>query len=395
MDNRLFTEVGHTQLCKNGNSVCGDSFISRRDAAEGRIVAVLADGLGSGIKASVLSLLTSTIAARCVADDLDIRQTARTIMETLPVCAVRKIGYSTFTIIDIDVQGGTSIIEFDNPNLLWISRGALMRLDRQVETLSAAGRRSMELRFSRVDLAPEDRLVVFSDGVSQAGMGNDNYPLGWTQQGIEIFCMKRLREKPDASAQELSDNLVAAARSVDAGLPKDDISAAVIYLRKPRTLLVVTGPPFDRRRDREIAELCAGFKGMSVVCGGTTGSIIARELNRTITLDMSGDCTVVPPPSRIEGIDLVTEGTITLSRLCTILETDGAGASGSSGDPVGRLRQLLMGSDHIDFLVGTRVNEAHQDPTLPVELDMRRNTIRRICRVLEERYFKTTSIRFV
>ena len=395
MNNPLFTEVGHTFLCKNGKSVCGDTFVCRRDTAEGRIVAVLADGLGSGIKASVLSLLTSTMAARCVANDLDIRQTARTIMETLPVCAVRKIGYATFTIIDIDVQGRTSMIEFDNPNLLWIRRGALMRLDRQVESISTAAGRRMELRFSRVDLAPEDRLVVFSDGVSQAGMGNDLYPLGWTQQGIELFCMRKLRENPDASAQELSDNLVAAARAIDSGLPKDDISAAVVYLRTPRALLVVTGPPFDRRRDREIAALCAGFDGIRVVCGGTTGSIIARELKRTIALDMSGDCSTVPPPSRIEGIDLVTEGTITLSRLCTSLETNDAALRGGKNDPVGSLRQLLMGSDRIDFLVGTRVNEAHQDPTLPVELDMRRNTVRRICKVLEERYFKTTTIRFV
>ena len=393
MKSPVFIEVGHTHICKNGQSVCGDSFVCKRVKSEGRLVATLADGLGSGIKASVLSLLTSTMVARCVSNDLDIKETARTTMETLPVCHVRRIGYSTFTIIDIDMYGQTSVIEFDNPNLLWIRHGELMQLQRQRESIETADGRKLELRFSSFTLEAEDRLIVFSDGVSQAGMGRDHYPLGWTQKGVEAFCLQKHGTPQEPSAQEFTDSLANAAKTIDSGIPKDDISAAVIYLRNPRKLLVVTGPPFDHRRDPEIAELCTTFAGKKVICGGTTGSIIARELGRPITIDMSGDMSEVPPGSHISGIDMVTEGTITLSCLCQYLENTEAWVN--KNDAAAALCRLLIASDDIAFLVGTRINEAHQDPSLPVDLDIRRNTIRRICKLLEEKHFKTTTIRFL
>ncbi len=393
MNDPVFIEVGHSQFCKNGNAVCGDSFVCKRNNAECRIVCVLADGLGSGIKASVLSQLTATMVARCVTNDLDIKQTARTIMETLPVCAVRKIGYATFTIIDIDLNGHASIIEFDNPGFLWVKNGVVSRPQRQIESVTTADGRRMELRFSQLVLTPQDRLIVFSDGVSQAGMGNDAYPLGWTQQGVEDFCVRSVSQKPDMSAQELSDALIGRALTIDSKKAKDDITAGVIYMRKPRELLLVTGAPFDRRRDREIAERCAGFTGTKVVCGGTTGAIIARELGKTLCIQMDGDHSEVPPGSFMDGIDLVTEGTITLSRLCAYLEGDMTWVY--KKNPAAELYRLLMASDKIMFLVGTSVNEAHQDPSLPEDLDIRRNTVRRICKLLEETYLKTTSLRFL
>lgn len=393
MRSPVFIEVGHRHLCKTGHTVCGDSFICRRNTNEGRIVAVLADGLGSGIKASVLSLLTSTMLARCVSNDLDIRETARTIMATLPICTIRRIGYSTFTLMDIDPHGRAAFIEFDNPGMLWIRSGRTQTLQRQRESIATVDGRSMELLFSHAELASEDRLVMFSDGVCQAGMGNDVYPLGWTTMSVEMFCGQWLKENPRASAQELSDALTAMALKIDRGTAKDDISAAVIYLREPRKVIVCTGAPFDKRRDREIAELCGGFAGKKVVCGGTTASIIARELGRSVMLHVTGEFGEVPPPSRIPGIDLVTEGTITLSRLCTILEDNIHTAHGE--DAACLLYNLLKASDDIEFIVGTRINHAHQDPSLPVNLDIRRNTIRHICSLLEQRHFKTTSVRFI
>lgn len=389
----MFIEVGHSTRNKKGHQVCGDSFICHRNTTEGRLVAVLADGLGSGIKASVLSLLTSTMLARCVANDLDIRQTARTIMETLPICAVRKIGYSTFTIIDIDMQGNASCIEFDNPAIIWLRGDTLQPLQRQVEIIETADGRRMELRFSSVELSFEDRLIVCSDGVCQSGMGNDAYPLGWSQQKVEQFSRQWLKNNPRSSAQEMADTLSWTALHIDENQAKDDISAVVIYLRKPRQLLVVTGPPFNKRQDREIADLCTSFAGKKVICGGSTASIVARELNRTIAIDRSFDFTDVPPASQIEGIDLVTEGTLTLSRVSQLLEDDTLALHPTNA--AAAVCALLKASDTISFVVGTRVNQAHQDPSLPVNLDIRRNTIGRICHLLESRHFKTTSARFI
>ena len=60
-----------------------------------------------------------------------------------------------------------------------------------------------------------------------------------------------------------------------------------------------------------------------------------------------------------------------------------------------RLVELLLNSDIIHFLVGTRINEAHQDPNVPVELDLRRNIIRKIASLLETRYLKESRLQFM
>jgi hypothetical protein len=180
---------------------------------------------------------------------------------------------------------------------------------------------------------------------------------------------------------------------IDNWQAKDDITAAVLYFRHPREALILTGPPYERSRDREIADLCANFAGTVAICGGTTASIVARELGRTLEIDITGDFSELPPTSRMEGINLITEGTVTIARALVYLENDLPWAH--KDNPAARLLHLLLNSDTISFVVGTRVNEAHHDPTLPVELDIRRNIIRRLVAILEEKYLKTVSIRLI
>ncbi len=157
---------------------------------------------------------------------------------------------------------------------------------------------------------------------------------------------------------------------------------------------MLTGPPFDQDRDSEIAGLIRDFSGMKIICGGTTANIVARELKRSIDIDLSELDPQIPPPSRMEGVNLITEGTITLSRVAEHLENGDAPES-LKQNPAVQLVRLLLESDIIDFVVGTKINEAHQDPNLPVELDIRRNLIRRIVRLLNEKYMKAATIRFI
>ena len=60
-----------------------------------------------------------------------------------------------------------------------------------------------------------------------------------------------------------------------------------------------------------------------------------------------------------------------------------------------RLTKLLLGSDKIDFVVGTKINIAHQDPNLPMELEIRRNIVKKIFRILQDRYLKEISVRYI
>ena len=391
-------EVGHFQTRKTGQAAEGDVFLTRKTEG-GRIIAVLSDGLGSGIKAGVLATLTATMAARFMAEDIPIRRAAGIIMGTLPVCKVRKISYATFTIVDAENSGAVRIIEYDNPPYLLIRGGKPLEVPKS-EIVVKRPKKSGDIegravmRYSEFMALPGDRLLLCSDGVTQSGMGTTLMPLGWTLDAAREFALQVVAVCPCISAREFARSIVLQAVANDAYVAKDDISCGVLYLREPRRLLVVTGPPVDRSRDTLMADEFRTFKGRRIIAGGTTATIISRELNVPIRLNLDALDYDMPPPSEMEGADLVTEGIITLGKAAEILDGPDL-AEEERGSPAARMVDLFLDSDVIDFVVGTRINEAHQDPTMPRELEIRRNIVKRIASILEERYIKKTSIRFI
>ncbi len=389
-----FIDVDFAQQSKHGQGAAGDVFVSSRLADEGRIVCVLADGLGSGIKANVLATLTATMAMKYVCSEMDIRKAADVIMTTLPVCSQRKIGYSTFTILDIHSDGLIRVVEYDNPPyvlLAGVQRRVVEKLRFDIETPSL-GRRWLSYSTFRADKG--SRLVVYSDGISQSGMGSQCMPLGWTNDSAVGFLTEQIRRFPDISARRLSREMVSRALGHDGYCAKDDISCAVVNFRDPRRLLVLTGPPIDRAKDKLLTAEFEAFSGKKVICGGTTANIVARELGRVVTMDLSRFDRQVPPMSRLEGVDLVTEGTLTMSCAAELLE-QGQDPDGMGDNAAVRLVRYFLESDIIHFISGTKINEAHQDPNLPVELDIRRNLIRHIVRILNEKYMKQADCEFV
>ncbi len=323
----------------------------------------------------------------------DVTDTAEVIMETLPVCKVRKISYSTFTIIDVNSSGHARVIEHGNPDYL-LMRGNepvdVARIPIQLKKWS-----DREVNISEFDFHIGDRIVYFSDGVTQAGMGFPKYPLGWGTGNLISKIQQWIHWENGISSSRLSRKVAIEARLVDSFQPKDDITCGVAYLRSPRFLLVVTGPPFSESKDCEMGKLVQSFNGRKVICGGTTALIVGRELDREVEMDLDryNPDTEIPPPARMDGIELITEGTLTLNKVAEMLER-GQKLEYSS-NAAAALASILLDSDIIFFLVGTRVNEAHQDPNLPVELDIRRNIIKRITALLEEKYLKETQTRFI
>ena len=242
-------------------------------------------------------------------------------------------------------------------------------------------------------LGLNDRLIFFSDGISQAGLGSANYPLGWRRQGCLEFIERLLVEQPEISAHELAGRIQRSALSLEPGfLPGDDMTCAVIYTRCPKTLILFTGPPYDRSRDHECAQMIDQFDGKKILCGGTTAEIFSRELGRSVTVDLKSMTGELPPISSIPGFDLVTEGIFTLTRAAQYLEqVDGI----RHMDGAGQLVEALLCVDIIELVVGTRINEAHQDPNLPIDLEIRRNIVKRIAVALKDIYYKDVSIRYV
>ncbi len=392
MSPESFIDVEHALCCKARQSICGDVFLSQRIKAEGRVLNVLSDGLGSGVKASVLANLTASMALKFASAFANARTLARSIMDTLPVCEVRKTSYSTFTLLDLDESGTCRFIEHGNPELALLRGARELPIEKKLFTVESW--KDRVISHGTLTLKIGDRLLCFSDGITQSGMGLPQFPLGWTREAAVAFACELIAEDPDISSRQLSAALLARALHNDGGSARDDMSCGVVHFRVPRQLLIMTGPPFAPQRDFELARAATTFPGKKIICGGTTATIVGRMLDRAITMDLSLPDTGLPPASCMDGIDLITEGSLTLAHVASLL------ASGVSLDqlpenPAGDVVRLMLASDIIHFLVGTRINQAHQDPNTPQELDLRRNIVRRIVSLLEERYLNTTSVRFL
>ncbi|MDR2391822.1 MAG: SpoIIE family protein phosphatase [Planctomycetota bacterium] len=387
----LFIDAHHFQCRKRGENVCGDAFVSRRFHNEGRLIAVLSDGLGSGVKANILASMTAHMALRFVAAGSDLLRSCEVIMESLPVCQERKISYATFSIVDCDQEGTARLVEEGNPEFV-LMRGAAPD---DVPTRSLVSRRfpDRRMRVAEMELAAGDRLIVCSDGVTQAGMGTMSYRLGWRRDGLVDFLAGTILADPVVSSRELSRAVVDASIELEPnGEPMDDTSCAVLYFRHPRSLLVFSGPPYDQDRDAECASLLDRFSGRKAICGGTTANLVAREWGVDIETELPKRGAKLPPCATMPGVDLVTEGILTLTQAARRLEERDVS---DTADPAGRLIDLLLDSDVIEFLVGTRINEAHQDPALPGDLEIRRNVIKRIAAALSDNYLRTVTLKFI
>jgi hypothetical protein len=395
-----FIEVDFCQRAKSGQLICGDVFLSEKIKQEDRVVSVLSDGLGSGVKASVLATMTATMALKFMASTMDIRKSAEIIMDTLPICSVRKISYSTFTIVDMASTGETRIVEHGNPPFLLVRPGGAISVEKT--EFRPQRWKDRVINYSTFNAQRGDRIVFFSDGITQAGTGNSSTPCGWGLENVDQYVRAQIGENPSISARELSRLLVARAQEIDGRAALDDITCGVIYFRRPRQLLVVTGPPFSRSHDDRLAKLAAGTLGRKVVCGGTTANILSRLLNRPIQEDRAQPRDPkIPPAARMKGFELVTEGALTLCEVLRLLEEEfppdnmTPKAEDRRPNAAVQLVNMLLDSDIVKFVVGTSINEAHQDPSFPVQFDLRRNIVKQIASLLENKYMKRVVIQYL
>ncbi len=391
----LHLDIDHYNVCKYNQHVSGDSFISSRVKGENRTVTVLADGLGSGVKASVLSTLTTTMACKFASSDMDITKAAESILQTLPVCKVRKIAYSTFIIIDMHQDGVTNIIEYSTPECIIIRANKILSLAKETIKIETPVAQENTIFYSSFIAEPGDRLVFFSDGVVQAGIGSKNCPKGWGELDIQAYLTDLTKNNSKISAGDMSSSVVKQAHAIDGHQAKDDITCGVIYYRNPRRLLVVSGPPYDKDRDAYIAKRVRDHDGEKIICGGTTAQIVARELGLEVEYGVGSIADEVPPTSNISGVTMVTEGNVTLGKMASILQKEDIHNLKKHSSSVCSLLQLLLNTDRLDFIIGTRFNEAHLDPKFMQPFDMRKNIIRDIAAVLEKKYFKKVRIEYV
>ena len=119
----VHVEIDVQQKRPKGEIACGDVFQSNIIREEGRTIMVLIDGIGHGIKASVLATLTATMAMKYMKLQTKPEVAARIIMEALPKSSDGKESYATFTIIELDEERRVRIVNYDNPCILIIRNG--------------------------------------------------------------------------------------------------------------------------------------------------------------------------------------------------------------------------------------------------------------------------------
>jgi hypothetical protein len=393
LDEKFYIEINCQQKNHSDERVCGDVFLSKKIKEEGRIIIVLSDGLGHGIKANLLAILTSTLAASFTEERQSINRITDIITNTLPVDEVKQLNYSTFTILEIDEEGEIKILEFENPGTLIFRGGRLYEPIWNGIVIESAKNNGREVLSTSFIPQKEDRIVFCTDGVVQSGLGSELYPTGWGQDNFKDFVLESISEEHDISAVKLAGRVINKANLNDQFFPKDDMSCAVVYFREPRKLIICTGPPQNEEDDKEYAAILESFNGKKIICGATTSDIIAREWKKDITDSNIITDPELPPVSHMEGTELITEGILTLSKVNEILKGYNQSTKMGKG-PADEIVKLILDSDEIHFLSGTKINVAHQDPTLPMDLELRRTVVHRITRVLEEKFLKEVSMRF-
>jgi len=396
-EEKYHAEIGYFQINHEGEKICGDVFLSKRIPEENRVLCVLSDGMGHGVRANVLATLTATISLNFSMEHKDSNLLAGIIMKALPVCSDRKISYATYTIIDISIEDDSvTILEYDNPQTL-ILRGNRIYEPQWTQVKykgDVKDKRIMDLKKCSFVPQLEDRIVFCSDGITQSGL-EKGITMGWGRNEMIKFVREVIDMTPTISAAGLAERVVKRAAANDLQTPKDDLTCGVVYFRQPRKAILCTGPPFNPEKDNEFANILKNFNGKKIISGATTTEIIARELGREVTNEERTD-PALPPSSKMKGIDLVTEGVLTLSKATYMLNNVNINSNMQFGKgPADQICKLLLDTDEIYILVGTKINESHHDPTLSVEIEIRKTLIQRLTKVLSEKFMKVVVVKYM
>ena len=379
--NDLCVDIGWKSINHYGEQLCGDH-VDVVDNGDNSQVIVLADGLGSGVKASILSTLTSKIISTMVAEGLSLTDCVETIAQTLPICSVRGVAYSTFTIMRLVENRDMELIQYDNPLTILLRDGK--NYDYPKTEMSIGGKKIYR---SVIKLQEDDIFIAMSDGCPHAGIGLA-YNFGWKREDIIEFM--EAAAAGGYTAKTLSTILIDEANKLYGGRPGDDATACVIRIRKRVPMNILFGPPRDRDDCNRMMSLFFAKEGKHIVCGGTTSSIAAKYLGKKVEADISFVRSDIPPIAKIEGVDLVTEGVITVNRVVEYAK-DAIGENKlyekwSYGHDGASLicRMLFEEATDINFYVGRAVNPAHQNPDLPINFNIKMNLVEELSACLKQ-----------
>ncbi len=379
--NNLCADIGWKSINHEGEQLCGDH-VDIVEQGENSTVIVLADGLGSGVKASILSTLTSRIISTMMAEGLSLEECVSTIAATLPICSVRGVAYSTFTIIHLVDNETAELIQYDNPHIVFIRDCQNWEYPRSEVHIDGK-----TIYKSTIPLQENDVLVAMSDGCPHAGIGIA-YNFGWKREDIATF-MQDLSHV-GYTAKTLATMLVDECDKLYDHKPGDDATACVVRIRRREPVNILFGPPRNPDDCDRMMSLFFSKEGKHIVCGGTTSSIAAKYLGKPLKASLRFEASDVPPTAELEGVDLVTEGVITMNKVIeyakdALDQNELYEQWGFQRDGASMICRLLFEeATDINFFVGRAVNPAHQNPDLPINFNIKMNLVEELSACLKK-----------
>ncbi len=380
---RLFMENGFISLNKYGEELCGDRVMVKSQNPEGSFTMVLADGLGSGVKANILSTLTAQIVSTMIDSNMSIEECVTTIAQTLPVCSVRQVAYATFTILHVTADGVISLIQYDNPDVIMLRGGKNYEYARTEKVI--AGKKIYESQF-QIQLG--DIFIAMSDGVIHAGVGQ-SLNFGWERPNVVEYAESKYRE--GMSAKAIASMISDACKDLYMDHPGDDTTVAVLRIRERQTVNLMIGPPVNKEDDERIMKQFFSLPGKTIVCGGTTSSIVARYLGTKVETRLDYLDPHIPPIGYIKGVDLCTEGVLTMGRVVEIAKEYSSASEEGYTEWVGKkdgasmIAQLLFeDATDVNLFVGRAMNPAHQNPEMSIDFSIKLRLIEDLAQYLEK-----------
>lgn len=379
--NNLCADIGYKSINHYGEQLCGDH-VDIVEQSETSSVIVLADGLGSGVKASILSTLTSKIISTMMAEGMALEECVSTIAATLPICSVRGVAYSTFTIIHLIDNEKAELIQYDNPHIIFFRDNK--NCEYKAEEMVVGGK---TLYKSVIDLRENDIFVAMSDGCPHAGIGTA-YNFGWKREDITKF-LEPLTYG-GFTAKTLATILVDECFRLYGEKPGDDATACVVKIRRREPVNLLFGPPANRDDANRMMSLFFSKEGKHIVCGGTTSTIAAKYLHKEIRPSLVFESADVPPTAEIDGVDLVTEGVITINKVLEyakdyLKSNESYTDWGYKKDGASLIsRMLFEEATDINFFVGRAINPAHQNPELPINFSIKMNLVKELSDCLRQ-----------
>ena len=378
-------DVAYRSLNKFSEVLCGDKveILQTKDSN----IMILADGMGSGVKANILATLTSKILGTMFVNGATLEECVETIVQTLPICQVRQVAYATFSILQVSHNGDAYLVEFDNPGCIFIRNGKLMQIPNNIREI--AGKKINEYRFK---VQKGDALLLMSDGTIHAGVGQ-LLNFGWLWEDIADYAVKQYRLT--ISAMRLATAITQACDELYQYRPGDDTTVGCMRIIDAKPVHLMTGPAQDISRDDEmVGEFMSGDDSVKrIVCGGTSATIVSRVLGRKLDVSMEYVDPEIPPIAYMDGIELVTEGVLTLNRVVQLLKRYSKNETVSeeffleldkNNGASMVTKMIIEDCTELHLYVGKAINGAYQNPGLPFDLGIRQNLVEQLRAAVEE-----------